>query len=195
MLNDFFALFLGMLPLSLLSIGGAITILPALHALVMDEHHWMDETTFSASVAIAQAAPGPNILFIAVIGWHAGLGWAKQLTGMPEGASSAIAAAAAFTAMLGIVLPSSALTYFAGRWVNQNGQRLAVRAFKSGMAPIVVALLTCAGWLIASNYGATQQNVVTWLIAVTAAVLVWRTRLHLLILLAAGATVGALGWV
>jgi chromate transporter len=195
MLSDFLSLFLGMLPLSLLSIGGAITVLPALHALVMDEHSWMDETTFSASVAIAQAAPGPNILFIAVIGWHAGLGWANKIVDLPAGVSSAIAAAAALAAMLGIVVPSSALTYFAGRWVNQNGDRLVVRAFKSGMAPIVVALLTCAGWLIASNYGAAQQNWGTWMIAVTAGVLVWRTRLHLLFLLAAGAAVGALGWV
>ncbi len=194
-MSDFLALFVGMLPLSLLSIGGAITVLPALHALVMDDHAWMDETTFSASVAIAQAAPGPNILFIAVIGWHAGLGWAEKLTGLPVGSASAIGFGAALTAMLGIVLPSSALTYFAGRWVNQNGERLSVRAFKAGMAPIVVALLVCAGWLIASNYGATEQNWVVWAIALSAAVLVWLTQVHLLVLLAAGAVMGVLGWV
>ena len=193
--SEFWALFIGLLPLSLLSIGGAITVLPAVHALAIDRHAWMDETTFSASVAIAQAAPGPNILFIAVVGWHAGLGWVAQMADITPVARYGVATGAAITAMLAIALPSSSLTYFAGRWVNQNGGLRSVQAFKAGMAPIVVALLICAGWLIAGNHGAGTPKVAVWAIAGACALLVWRTKLHLLVLLAAGAALGAAGWV
>ena len=54
----------------LLAVGGAITTAPDMHRFVVDEHHWLTDAQFSASVALAQAAPGPNVLFVAVIGWN-----------------------------------------------------------------------------------------------------------------------------
>ena len=41
-----------------------------MHRYVVAEHHWISDAQFSASIAIAQAAPGPNVLFVAVIGWN-----------------------------------------------------------------------------------------------------------------------------
>lgn len=59
------------------------------------------------------------------------------------------------------------------------------------MAPIVIALLMATGWILAAATPGWRQLVLT----VAAAVLVWRTRIHLLWLIAAGAVAGALGWV
>ena len=98
-------------------------------------------------------------------------------------------------AMVGILLPSTTLTFAAARWGHRNRELRAVRAFKQGMAPIVIALLVATGWILAtgSRYQLTDWPV--WLLAATTAGVVWRTRIHLLWLLGAGAALGALGWI
>ncbi len=97
--------------------------------------------------------------------------------------------------MLGIMLPSSTLTFMAARWGHQNRELRAVRAFKQGMAPIVIALLIATGWLLASSQSNAPAQWPLWLLTGVTALLVWRTRLHLLWLLGAGGLLGALGWV
>ena len=67
---DLLALFAHFVVLSLLAVGGAITTAPDMHRFVVGEHHWITDAQFSASIAIAQAPPGPNVLFVAVIGWN-----------------------------------------------------------------------------------------------------------------------------
>ena len=68
--------------------------------------------------------------------------------GTAAGAAAwALAGAGVFSAMLGIVLPSATLTFFAARWGQRNRERPTVRAFKLAMAPIVVALLVATGRL------------------------------------------------
>ncbi|RTL33814.1 MAG: chromate transporter, partial [Burkholderiales bacterium] len=56
--------------LSLLSIGGAITTVPEMHRYLVDRQGWLSEELFTSSIALAQAAPGPNILFVAVLGYN-----------------------------------------------------------------------------------------------------------------------------
>ena len=51
--------------LSLLSIGGAITTVPDMHRYLVTDTAWLSDSQFSASIALAQAAPGPNVLFVA----------------------------------------------------------------------------------------------------------------------------------
>jgi chromate transporter len=70
-----------------------------------------------------------------------------------------------------------------------------VRAFKQGTAPVVVAVLVATGWILSVNQGADLTHWPLWLLTAIVALLVWRTRLHLLWLLGAGAVLGRLGWV
>src|SRR5690606_24792164 len=81
---DLLDLFVRFLMLSLLSVGGAISTAPEMHRFLVLEHGWLDDAGFSTSIAIAQAAPGPNLLFVAVLGYQvAGLiGAAVTLIGM-----------------------------------------------------------------------------------------------------------------
>ena len=179
--GDWLHLFTHYLTLSLLSVGGGITTAPDMHRYLVGQQGWLSDAQYTASIAIAQSAPGPNILFVALLGWHLGLnaggyGWA--LLGV-------------LVCMLGIMLPSSILVYVTSRWSHQNRDLRAVRAFKLGMAPIVIALLIATGWILASSNGSPLQNWPLWLITLLTAVIVWRTRLHLLWLLGAG---GVLGW-
>jgi chromate transporter len=64
-----FELALQFLVLSLLSIGGANAIIPEMHLRAVDIEHWMTDADFSQMFALSQAAPGPNVLVTALIGW------------------------------------------------------------------------------------------------------------------------------
>lgn len=184
--QDWIALFGHYLSLSLLSIGGAISTTPDMHRFLVDQRHWLTDAQFNASVAIAQAAPGPNVLFVALMGWNVGVNAGSMLWGLLGVTLS----------MLGILIPSSTLTVLASQWGHRNRELRAVRAFKQGMAPIVVALLVATGWILASSNGhagGSLQDWPVWLVTVMATLVVWRTRMHLLWLLGAGAVLGWFG--
>jgi len=188
-LTDWLALLGHFMSLSLLAIGGAITTAPDMHRYLVTQQHWLSDSQFTSSIALAQAAPGPNVLFVALLGWNVGL---NAGGGASAGMSAWIyALLGVVITMLGIMLPSTTLTFVAARWGHQNRELRWVRAFKQGMAPIVIALLLATAWILAAGDGNSFKNWPVWLLTGVSTLLVWRTRLHLLWLLAAG---GLLGW-
>lgn len=189
-------LFVHFASLSLLSVGGAIMLVPAMQAFLVDDMHWMNVTQFNASVSISQAAPGPNLLFVGLMGWYVGLGWLN--TSMPQAnweAQLGVGVGSAWLALLGMVLPSTTLIYFAGRWARHQQDNLSLKAFKQGMAPLVIGLLIATGWTMGSVHGDWRLDWPAWLLTAFAALIAWRSNLHVLILLALGGGVGAVGWV
>jgi chromate transporter len=161
------------LVLSLLQIGGALAIAPDLHRLVVERLALLTDAQFAASIAIAQACPGPNTLYVAAIGFQA------------AGLAGALAAQAA------VLLPSSMVAVAVGRWGSARPEWRPVLAFKAGMAPVTIALLAAASWIIVVEAPGWRHV----LLAAAAAVAIWRTRVHILWLMAAGALAGALAWV
>ena len=178
---EWLQLFLHYVVLSLLAVGGAITTAPDMHRYLVDEQHWLTDTQFNTAIAIAQASPGPNVLFVALMGLQIGLNNGSLMTGLMG----------ALLTMLGILLPSTTLTYSAARWCHDNRQLRAVRAFKQGMAPLVPALLIATAWLLVSAYSNPVTDWPLWLTSVVTTVIAWKTRTHLLLLLGLG---GLLGW-
>jgi chromate transporter len=189
---DWLALLVHFLSLSLLAIGGAITTAPEMHSYLVGEKGWITDGQFTSSIALAQAAPGPNVLFIALLGWNVGMNAGGGVGAGPQAWWLALAGVG--VAMIGILVPSTTLTFAAARWGHQNRELRAVRAFKQGMAPIVVALLIATGWILASSSGNPLENWRPWLMTAITTILVWRTRLHMLWLLGGGAVLGALGY-
>jgi chromate transporter len=182
---DWASLFVHYMALSLLCVGGAIATAPDMHRFLVQEKAWLTDPQFGASIAIAQAAPGPNVLFTALMGWNVGLnagGLGTALLGM-------------LLCLVGIMLPSSVLVYLTSQWSHRNRDLRAVRAFKQGMAPLVVALLIATGWILATGAGYALSNWPVWTVTLVATLFVWRTRVHLLWLLGAGAVLGWMGWV
>jgi chromate transporter len=183
--SDWGQIFLHYMLLSLLSIGGAITTTSDMHRYLVEQHHWLTDPQFSASIALAQAAPGPNVLFVALMGWNVGMnagGFLSALLGV-------------CIAMLGILVPSTTLTFVAARWGHENRELRSVRAFKQGMAPIVIGLLFATAWTLSNSSSAVGRQWPLWLLTFVAALVVWRTKIHLLWLLAAGALLGWFGLV
>ncbi len=63
--------------LSVISVGGISSVLPEMQRIVVDVKGWVTPAEFTQLFAVSQAAPGPNILFMSLIGWKmAGLGGA-----------------------------------------------------------------------------------------------------------------------
>ena len=192
--TDWLALLLQFMLLSMMSVSGAITAVPDMHRYLVVQHGWLSDAQFSSSVAIAQAAPGPNVLFVALMGWNVGLNAGGGLADGPY--AWALGLLGLGITMVGIMLPSTTLAWFATRWLHHNAQRRGVRAFKQGMAPVVVGLLVATGLILANgNQRADSPAWHLWLVAGVAGLVVWRTRIHLLWLLGAGALLGALGFV
>ena len=164
--------------LSLLAVGGAITTASDMHRYLVAEHGWLADTQFTASIAIAQAAPGPNVLFVAVLGWN---------VAGPLGATAALA---------GTLLPSSLLTLWATRWAARRRESLPVRAFTTGMAPLTIGLLLASGWVLAEPFVRVPAQ--RWgalaLVAISVAAMN-RSRIGPMWLVALGAAAGALGLV
>lgn len=178
--SDWASLFGHYLMLSLMSIGGAISTTSEMHRYLVEQNHWLSQEQFNQSIALAQAAPGPNVLFVALMGWN---------VGMNAGSLGAALLGVAVT-MFGILLPSAVLTYVAARWGHRNRDLRAVRAFKQGMAPVVVALLLSTSWLLGSAHQVARTDWPLWLLALVSGLLIWRTRIHLLWMLGAGALLG-----
>ena len=191
--GDWWSLFQHFATLSLLAVGGAITTAPDMHRYLVDQTGWLSEGQFTSSIALAQSAPGPNILFVALMGFNVGLNAAAGLGG--GWFSAALASLGVLLAMLGIMLPSSILTYTATRWAHQHRDKLGIRAFKSGMAPIVIALLLSTAWLLTISHNQPARDWPLYVLTAVTTLVVWRTRVHMLWLIGLGALLGGLGWV
>jgi chromate transporter len=166
------SLFLHFSMLSLLAVGGAITTAPDMQRYVVGEQGWLSDAQFTSSVAIAQAAPGPNVLFVAVVGWN--------IAGLAGVAAT----------LVGSLLPSTTLALAASRYGHRRRESRAMRAFSAGMAPLTLGLLLATGWVLTApvrdSWGALL------LVPVTALALL-KTKLSPIWLVALGAGVGALG--
>jgi chromate transporter len=192
-LADWGSLFLHFISLSLLAVGGAITTAPDIHRYLVDDTQWLSETQFTSSIALAQGAPGPNVMYIALIGWYVGLNAAGGLgAGWP---AVAMALWGVLITMVGIMIPSCTLTFVATQWAHRNREMLAVKAFKSGMAPVVIALLIATGWLLTGNHENPARDWPLWALTAATTLIVWKTKTHMLVLLGFGALLGALGWI
>jgi chromate transporter len=159
--------------LSFLAFGGATALLPEMQRVVVTEHQWVTEATFIHLYAIAQAAPGPNVLVVTLIGWNvAGL-------------------AGAFVTTLAMCLPMSILIYvLIDHWERFSGSRWQ-KAISLGVAPLAVGLIFSGATLIArsAGFGALTWG---WVLAVSAISL--KSRVHPLWLIGAGALFGLLGF-
>lgn len=168
---DLLALWAHFMVLSLLAVGGAITTAPDMQRYLVGQQGWMTDGQFTTGVAIAQAAPGPNILFVAVMGWHV------------AGAAGVLAA------MGGILAPSSLLAFAVGRWGRRRADSLVLRCFTAGLTPLTLGLLLSTGWVLTAPSRHRPVAVALVLLAVAVSV---RSRLSPMWQIAAGAVVGAL---
>jgi chromate transporter len=169
LLLEMIGLFFG---LSLISFGGTISLLPDIHRFLVDARGAMTSTEFANYVALAQAAPGPNILYIALFGYHIASWW------------GAVAALAAMCAGPIVLLLAVARIDHALR--NHPLREVVLRA----LAPVSVGLLIVGVWTITKSF---RDDWRIWGVCVVCTLAFWRSQLHPLVVFAVAATMGA--WV
>lgn len=158
--------------LSFFAIGGANAVIPEMHRQTVDIHQWMTSERFTDLYAIAQAAPGPNIIVVTLVGW--------QVAGL----------AGAFVATIAMVAPTSLLAYAVGRiWHRFRFARWRI-AIQNGVAPLTVGLVAASAFVLARS---VDKSLLALGVTVATAVAVTLTRVHPLVFLLAGAAIGAAG--
>ena len=157
--------------LSIVSVGGAHAMLPDIYRFVVIEHGWLGGQEFATLVALGQAAPGPNVLVTALLGYQFG------------GLLAAVVAPVAF------ILPSSIAVYAFAHLHVRSGDAPWKRIAMQGLAPLTVGLVIASGIVLAQGAGA---GVAGYAVAAAVALASAFTRLHPLVLIAAGAAAGFL---
>ncbi len=158
--------------LGLLAVGGINSIIPEMQRQVVELRHWMTAREFAALFALAQAAPGPNLLVVTLVGWHVA-GWAG--------------AAVATGSTIG---PTSVVTFFASRVWHRDGAGRWRDVLQAGLTPVTVGLVLAAGTLLAR---AAARHWGDLAVVALVALVTLRGGVHPLWLLAAGAALGAAG--
>jgi chromate transporter len=170
--NIVLQLFAILAPLSLVAVGGAVAVMPEIHRQVVEVQQLLTDPEFAELFALAQVAPGPNILVVSLIGWKLA-GWAG-----------------AVTALLSFCVPSSVLTIVVFKaWGRLAGRRW-IAAIQAGLAPIAIGFVMASGVILG---GAVVTSPVAYLATAAATVLVMRTRVHPLILMGIAAVMGVIG--
>jgi chromate transporter len=171
LLLDLLAHFAG---LSVMSVGGFISVVPEMQRYLVVEQGLINQSQLAASIAIGQAAPGPNVQLVAVIGW--------QIAG-PLGAA---------ITLLGAVAPSATIALWANRIGMRHAQSALIETLRAGLAPLTVGLMGSAGWVVGSTEAAHWPLL---LVIPLAFFLSWRKRLSPLVIVLCAGSYGALaGW-
>jgi chromate transporter len=170
--NAIFQMVVQFVILSLLAFGGVNVVLPEAHRFVVDVHHWVSDQEFADFFAIAQAAPGPNFLMFALIGWKVG------------GITGAVAAA------LAIIVPAGTLAFIiGGLWHRFRNARWR-RAVQAGLAPITIGLVFSSGFILSV---AADHNWITFAITAATAIVTFGSDINPLWLFLGAGMLGVLG--
>ena len=158
--------------LSLLAFGGANAVVPEIHRQAVAVHHWMSDKDFAALFAIAQAAPGPNVMISTLVGWKA--------AGL----------AGALIATIAMCGPSCLLSFAVVRVWDRYRDAPWRPVVAGGLAPVTVGLISASAWLL------TRAADLQWRLAIVTAVTAlvgYFTKLNPLWCLAAAALLGFAG--
>ncbi len=156
--------------LSVISVGGIPSVMGEMQRVVVDVNNWVAPEEFLQLYAVGQAAPGPNVLIVSLIGWKvSGLG-------------------GALVALLAMCGPAAAISWWvSGMWERFKDSPLRA-IIQRAMAPMVVGLVGAGGYVLATP---TSPDWRMWLIAaLSAGGMLFFTRLNPLWLLGAGGILG-----
>ncbi|TFW00443.1 chromate transporter [Oxalobacteraceae bacterium OM1] len=160
--------------LSLMAIGGANVLIPDMHRQLVEVSGWMSSKEFATLVALSQAAPGPNVLIVSLLGW--------KVAGIPGG----------LVATAAMCLPTTLLTYgFTRVWDRYREARWRT-AVQAGLASVTVGLILASGYVLTR---AADHNWGGYALTAGTVFIMLRTRIHPFWMLGVAAVLGIFGLV
>ena len=173
-LSDWAALFAHFLILGCLAVGGVSTVMPDMHRYVVDENAMVTDRVFADVYTLAQAAPGPNALWVTLLGLQAG-GWAG-----------------AIATTLGMLVPATAFSLVAGALHARHAHAKLALAVRRGLGPVALGFMLASGWLLLRSIHEGWHG---YALALVTLALALGTRLNPLWMLLGGAAAGVAGLV
>ncbi len=166
-------LFLDVFIAGALSFGGLAAVLSSLQNSVVSHHHLISGENFSRTYSLAVGAPGPNAIFLSLLGY--------QVAG-PMGAC---------LACLAWALPTIFLLY----WIGRTGSAQApawIKATRKALVPIVAGLLIAGAIGTARSFALPAAQ---WGLSLAGLLwLIFRPKWNPIWMVAASATIGAI-WI
>lgn len=159
---------------SLLSIGGGNSVLPEMHRQSVNDYHWLTDNQFAGVFAISQAAPGPSILIVTLIGYKA-----AGIFG-------------ALLATIAVILPAGALVYCVSKFWEHSARSPIRSAIEKGFAPLTVGLVLATAYIMGRS---TDHDWRSYLLTALCAVVFIFTKINPLIVVGIAGLAGFLGWV
>src|SRR5439155_20293378 len=148
------------------AVCGPSSLLPEIHRYVVEAHYFLTSAESTEIYTLAQVAPGPNFMYVTLIGWQVA-GWAG---------------AAATT--IPLLVPAATLTLLVGHLNERCPNAPIGRAIRRGLAPITIGLTFASATILMR---AVNHDWRGYLITLVTVALVLRTSWNPLWLLAAGA--------
>lgn len=160
--------------LSLAAVGGANAIIPDMYRQFVEVQQWMSGTEFVQLVALAQAAPGPNVLIVTLLGW--------KIAGL----------AGALLATAAMCVPSSLLAYGVAKVWDRYRHTRWHAIVRNALAPVTVGLIVAGGYILTDTAGSSWM---AYAITAATTVTVVATGIHPLWLLGIAGAIGYAGFV
>ncbi len=170
--HELLALFGHFLSLSVFATGGVMALASDMHRYVVDEHHYVTHVQFVGAIALGQAAPGPNLMWVVVLGW--------LIAGLPG----------ALATTLGLALPALVFPLLVSRASRLPQFDRGLKALQRGLSPVALGLMAATCWLLVREAPGAWKGAA--MIAVSL-LLLSLARLPPLVLIVAAGIVGA--WV
>ena len=151
--------------LSLLAFGGGAAVLPDMQRQAVEVHHWLTAREFLDMFALSRAIP-PGSMIVVLIG---------------QKAAGILGGLVALLAMFG---PSSLLAYAVARLWHRTGGAAWRETLEQALAPVSIGVTIASGIALARS---TEHDWVAYGVTAGTTLLLAFTRLHPLMVMAAGA--------
>ena len=161
-------------PLSLFAIGGGNSAVPEMHRFAVDVQHWLTDRQFADTFALAQLTPGPNLIIVALIGYHV---------------AGVIGAVVTLTAMCG---PSCVFAYIVGSASERFSGMTWHSVLSRALVPVTLGLTASSAVIIASTADYSWTAIA---ITFATALIAYFVRVHPLWAFAVAALLGLAGLV
>jgi chromate transporter len=158
--------------LSLFAIGGGNSAIPEMHRFAVDVQHWLSDRQFADTFALAQLTPGPNLIIVALIGYHV---------------AGVLGALVATLAMCG---PPAVFAFYVGGASERFKGKTWHTVLSRALVPVTIGLIAASGAIIAETAG---YNWTSLAIMIGTALTAYFARLHPLWIFAVAAVIGMSG--
>ena len=187
---EFLKLFLTFFRIGLFTFGGGYAMLPLIQDAVI-KNEWLSEEAIVNFIAVSESTPGPFAINIAT---YVGMERGRDLLNLPGGFLGAA------VATLGVVLPSFIVILIVAKVYKKFQESKAVQGCMTGLRPTVIGLIAAAVLNIGSTvffpdgFALANMNfynmAVSLVIAVIGIVLIFKKKVHPIILIVISAVLG-----